>query len=116
MTPRLLVGEREHRLYPLDPQKVDYIESDGNYVSIRTGTTAYISRDTIKRLAAELAVFGFVRIGRSLLVNIRSVAYAQTLGRGRFVFTLCSGACLRSGSGYREAILEALPLTSRRPN
>ena len=73
LTPRLLVGEREHRLYPLDPQKIDYIESDGNYVSFRSGTTAYISRDTIKRLAAELAQLGFVRIGRSLLVNVRAV-------------------------------------------
>ena len=116
MSPRLLVGERDHRLYPLDPQKIDYIESDGNYVSIRSGATAYISRNTIKHLAAELAQFGFVRIGRSLLVNIRAVAYAQTIGRGRFAFTLSSGACLRSGSGYRDAILEALPLTSRRPN
>ena len=114
MTPRLLVGEREHRLYPLDPQKIDYFESDGNYVSIRSGTTAYISRDTIKRLASELAQLGFVRIRRSLLVNIRAVAYAQTIGHGRFAFTLSSGACLHSGPTYRDAILQALPLTNRR--
>ncbi len=114
MTPRLLVGEREHRLYPLDPQKIDYIESDGNYVSFRSGNTAYISRDTIKRLAAELEQLGFVRIGRSLLVNVRAVVYAQTIGRGRFAFTLGSGACLHSGAAYRHAILEALPLANRR--
>lgn len=114
MTPRLLVGERENRLYPLDPQKIDYIESDGNYVSLRAGDAAYISRDSIKRLAVELAHVGFVRIGRSLLVNIRAVAYAQTAGRGRFAFTLNSGACLHSSATYRDAILEALPLASRR--
>ena len=106
----LLVGERERRLYPLDPQKIDYIESDGNYVSIRSGSAAYISRDTIKRLAGELAPLGFIRIERSLLVNIRSVLYAETVGRGRFAFTLSSGACLQSSSSYREAILQALPL------
>jgi two-component system, LytTR family, response regulator len=106
----LLVGERERRLYPLDPQKIDYIESDGNYVSIRSGNAAYISRDTIKRLADELAPLGFIRIERSLLVNIRSVLYAETVGRGRFAFTLSSGACLQSSSSYREAILQALPL------
>ena len=108
--PTLLVGEREHRLYPLDPQKIDYIESDGNYVSIRSGNVAYISRDTIKRLADELAPLGFIRIERSLLVNIRSVLYAETVGRGRFAFTLSSGACLQSSSSYRESILQALPL------
>ena len=49
--PTLLIGERERRLYPLDPDKIDFIESDGNYVSIRSGNTTYISRDSIKRLA-----------------------------------------------------------------
>jgi two-component system LytT family response regulator len=110
--PTLLVGERERRLYPLDAEKVDYIESDGNYVSIRSGNAAYISRDTIKRLAAELAHLGFIRIERSLLVNIRSVLYAETVGRGRFAFTLSSGACLQSSSSYRDVILQALPLAS----
>jgi two-component system LytT family response regulator len=108
----MLIGEREHRLYPLDPEKIDYIEADGNYVSIRSGNTTYISRDSIKRLAGELASHGFVRIGRSLLVNIRAVLYAETAGRGRFTFTLSSGACLQSSTGYRDGILQALPLAS----
>ena len=110
--PTLLVGERERRLYPLDAEKVDYIESDGNYVSIRSGNAAYISRDTIKRLAAELAHLGFIRIERSLLVNIRSVLYAETVGRGRFAFTLTCGACVQSSASYRGAILQALPLAA----
>jgi DNA-binding LytR/AlgR family response regulator len=108
----LLIGERERRLYPLDPEKIEYIESDGNYVSIRSGNTAYISRDSIKRLAAELAHLGFVRIERSLLVNIRAVLYAESVGRGRFAFTLSSGACVQPSASYRESILRALPLAS----
>src|ERR1700722_4517424 len=32
--PKLLVGERQHRLYPLDIEKIDYIEADGNYVTL----------------------------------------------------------------------------------
>jgi DNA-binding LytR/AlgR family response regulator len=111
-TPRLLIGEREHRLYPLDPQKIDYIQSDGNYVSIRVNNTAYISRDSIKRLEVALAQFGFIRIERSLLVNIRAVLYAETAGRGRFAFTLASGARVQSSASYRDAILKALPLAS----
>jgi DNA-binding LytR/AlgR family response regulator len=110
--PTLLIGEREHRLYPLDPEKIDYIESDGNYVSIRSGNTTYISRDSIKRLSGELAHLGFIRIERSLLVNIRAVLYAEATGRGRFAFTLSSGACLQSSASYRDAILRALPLAS----
>jgi DNA-binding LytR/AlgR family response regulator len=112
MTPTLLVGEREHRLYPLDPEKIDFIESDGNYVSIRSGNAAYVRRDSIKRLAVELAHLGFIRIERSLLVNIRAVLYAETAGRGRFAFTLVCGACVHSSATYRDAILRAVPLAA----
>lgn len=107
---RFLVGERQHRLYPLEVEKIDYIEAHGNYVTIRSGTCDYIRRDSIKRLAAYLAERGFMRIERSLLLNVRAVAYAQVASHGTFAFTLFSGACIQSSTSYREAILDVLPL------
>jgi two-component system LytT family response regulator len=107
---RFLVGERQHRLYPLEMEKIDYIEAQGNYVTIRSGPSDYIRRDSIKRLATYLADWGFMRIERSLLLNVRSVAYAQAADHGTFVFTLSSGACFQSSTSYREAILDVLPL------
>jgi DNA-binding LytR/AlgR family response regulator len=107
--PKILVGERQHRLYPLNIEKIDYIEADGNYVTIRAGNTNYISRDTIKRLTADLAAFGFMRIERSILLNIRAVEFAEPLGRGTLAFTLSSGTCLHSSKTYRNAISSILP-------
>jgi two-component system, LytTR family, response regulator len=107
--PKILVGERQHRLYPLNIEKIDYIEADGNYVTIRTGNTEYISRDTIKRLTADLAAFGFVRIDRSILLNIRAIEFAEPVGHGTLAFTLSSGTCLHSSKMYRNAILSILP-------
>ena len=105
----LLIGERLHRLYPLDIERIDYIEADGNYVTIRVGDHEYISRNSIKRLAAELAEFDFVRIDRSILLNIRAVHFAEPIGHGMLSFTLTSGACLHSSRNYREDILRVLP-------
>jgi DNA-binding LytR/AlgR family response regulator len=107
--PKILVGERQHRLYPLDIEKIDYIEADGNYVTIRVGDAEYISRDSIKRLTADLAAFGFVRIDRSILLNIRAVEFAEPVGHGTLAFTLTSGTCLYSSKTYRDAILRLLP-------
>jgi two-component system LytT family response regulator len=107
--PKLLVGERQHRLYPLDVEKIDYVEADGNYVTIRVGDAEYISRDSIKRLAADLADFGFVRIDRSILLNIRAVQFAEPTGHGTLAFRLSSGACLHSSKTYRETIVRLLP-------
>ncbi|HEX4242396.1 MAG TPA: LytTR family DNA-binding domain-containing protein [Steroidobacteraceae bacterium] len=107
--PKILVGERQHRLYPLDVEKIDYIEADGNYVTIRAGNAEYISRDSIKRLTEDLAAFGFVRIDRSILLNIRAVEFAEPVGRGTLAFTLSCGRCLHSSKTYRDAILSILP-------
>ena len=108
--PRVLVGEREHRMYVLKPERIEFIESHGNYVKLHAGNAEYISRDSVKRLADELAGNGFVRIERSLLVNVRSILYAQRVGRGTYAFTLTSGSCLYSGATFREDILRVLPL------
>lgn len=108
--PRFLVGERLRRLYPLDPRSIEYIEADGNYVTLRAGKQEYLSRDSIKRLAVQLADLGFIRIERSLLVNANAVAYAEVARHGTFVFTLNSGACLHSSAAYRESILRVIPL------
>jgi two-component system, LytTR family, response regulator len=108
--PRFLVGERQRKLYPLDPKAIDYIEADGNYVTLRVGKMEYLSRDSIKRLSTQLAELGFIRIARSLLVNAAAVSYAELAGHGTFALTLTSGVCLHSTSAYRDSILRIIPL------
>jgi two-component system LytT family response regulator len=108
--PRFLVGERQRKLYPLDPKSIDYIEADGNYVTLRVGKVEYLSRDSIKRLSIELAELGFIRIARSLLVNAAAVSYAEVAGHGTFALTLNSAVCLRSSAAYRDSILRIIPL------
>jgi two-component system LytT family response regulator len=106
--PRRLLGEKAHRLYFIETERVDYIEADGNYVKIHVGENSYISRNTVKHLAETLAPAGFVRIERSLLVNLRHVAFAERVGHGAFALTLNSGQRLLSTPTYRKGILEAL--------
>ena len=112
-----LVGERGHRLYPLDPLEIDYVRSAGNYVTHHRAGLEYIARDSIKRLEPLLAPAGFMRIERSLLLNVRAIDYAEPVGRrGSFVFTLTTGVSLHSGEGYRDVILATLPLRRRLPS
>jgi two-component system LytT family response regulator len=99
----------------LDPARIDYIEAAGNYVKYHLKNTQYIARESLKRLDTLLGPAAFVRIERSLLLNIRAIAYAQPFGPGVFAFTLASGTCLYSGHAYRDTILAALPLRRRAP-
>ena len=110
---KLLIGEREHRLYVLAPEKISYIEAHGNYVKFHVGNAEYISYDTIKRLAPFLADAGFVRIERSILINIRAILYAQRAARHTYVFTLVCGATVHSGPAYLNDMLRILPFEPR---
>jgi two-component system LytT family response regulator len=111
--PYILIAERERRLYPVQPQRIDYVESAGNYVRFHVDELEYIARESIKRLEVVLGHAGFVRIERKLLLNILAISFVETVGHGAFAFTLNNGVCLHSGPAYRETILRALPLRRR---
>jgi two-component system, LytTR family, response regulator len=98
-----LVGERTGRFYFLAPSDVDYIAADSNYMYLQIGNDRYINRDSLKRLTPLLEPLGFIRINRSILLNLRRVAYAEREGRGVLAFTLNSGVRLVSSAGYKLA-------------
>jgi two-component system LytT family response regulator len=104
----LLVGERSRAMYILKMEDIDYVQSHGNYVKLHVGQEEYLSRDSIKRLAQVMSLQGFVRVERSLLVNLRAVQHAQRLRRGTYALMLTSGSRLRSGALYRESLLRGL--------
>ena len=112
--PIVLVGEREHRLYVFVPESLEYIEANDNYVTLHSGSAEYISRNSLKNLTTQLTGRGFVRIARSLLLNVRAISYAERAAYGTFAFTLKSGSRLRSGATYRKEILRIIPLARSR--
>jgi len=111
--PFVLIAEREQRLYPVQPRHIDYVESAGNYVKLHVDKCEYIARGSMKKLEATLGRAGFVRIERTLLLNILAISFVETVGHGAFAFTLSNGVRLHSGPAYRETILRALPLRRR---
>jgi two-component system LytT family response regulator len=106
--PQFIAGERERRLYLIDPKTIDYIEAYGNYVRIWSGMYSYISRERIAELSALLSASEFVRIERSKLLNLRAVAYIEKSKPGTFTFTLGTGTRIDSTPTYRDEILRAV--------
>ncbi len=81
---------------------------------IHSGQEPYIARNTVKNLAGLLIPAGFVRIARSLVINLSRVAYAERAGGGAFEFTLRSGERFSSTPSYRRGILEEIHQGRRR--
>jgi DNA-binding LytR/AlgR family response regulator len=104
--PPQIIGETCGRIYFLDAHEVDYLASAGNYVVAHVGANEYLARATLKCMSARLAPLGFVQIERSLLINLRRVAYVERQERGQFCFVMRGGTRLVS-SRERSAELRA---------
>ncbi|MFC4310506.1 LytTR family DNA-binding domain-containing protein [Steroidobacter flavus] len=106
-SPRL-IGERAHRFHFLDTSSIDYLQVDGNYVTIHVGEDRYLTRATLKYLSDVLTPYDFMRIDRSLLINLQQVDYIERLESGRFGFQLHCGRYLVSNRERGGAILRLL--------
>jgi two-component system LytT family response regulator len=105
---RIVIDDEERQARFIDAERIDYVESEANYVALHVDDERYLARKTMKHLAAELGPLGFVRIERSLLINLRRVAFAERVDRGAFEFTLRNGRRLLSSGTYRKGILEEI--------
>jgi two-component system LytT family response regulator len=102
-SPTQLLLEKAQRLHFIDTASVECMESEGNYVIAHTDAERYLARNSLKQLAVTLAPLGFLRIERSLLINLRRVAFVERLDNC-YAFTLRSGRRLVSGITYRKKI------------
>jgi DNA-binding LytR/AlgR family response regulator len=103
-----ITGEKAQRLYFIDVETIYYVESEASCVAVHVDDEKYLARNSLKHLAGVLEPLGFVRIERSVLLNLRKVAFAQRLDRGAFVFVLRNGRRLVSSSRYQKGILEEI--------
>ena len=103
-----LVVKTGGRVFFLTTDEVDWIEAEGNYVSIHAGKKAYLLRETISSLEAQLDPREFVRIHRSAIVNINRIKELQPWSHGEYHVILNDGTQLTLSRSYREKLQAAL--------
>jgi two-component system LytT family response regulator len=104
---RLLVPDGARTLF-LDVEKIEWIEAADYYVSIHAGQKEYLLRESMKELAATLDPKTFVRIHRSIIVNLRCIREVIREGRGEGTAILANGRQLRmSDSGWKAVLASA---------
>ncbi|HEX8476025.1 MAG TPA: LytTR family DNA-binding domain-containing protein [Pyrinomonadaceae bacterium] len=103
-----LVVKTGGRVFFLETEEVDWIEAEGNYVSIHTQAKSHLLRDTISGLEARLDPRKFVRIHRSTIVNIKRIQELQPWTHGDYYVILRNGTRLTASRNYRENLQVAL--------
>ena len=105
--PRLLAEFGGH-LHVLDVAKVEMIEADRNYVTIRVGKDNFHARSTLVQAEIALRSQPMLRISRSCLVNMNYVKEVNRTLRGDFILVLAGGATVTSSEGFRAKVKEYL--------
>jgi two-component system LytT family response regulator len=86
---------------PVD--KLDYVEGQDDYVSLKSQAKSLLKQQTIANLEASLDPARFVRIHRSYIVNLEKVSKIEPYGKDSKVAVLRDGTQLPvSRSGYQR--------------
>lgn len=107
-----LQPEREHisripvrigdRVMFVKANQIDYIESAGNYVVLHAGKENHVVRETMAALEQKLDPKQFLRLSRSVLVNVDQIKELQPLFKGEHAVLLHNGKQLTMTRGLRE--------------
>ena len=83
-------------------EEIDYLESAGNYIVLHTRGGNQVIRETLSSLETRLSPRLFLRISRSILVNLQKVKSLQATPRGEYVVVLHNGQQLLMTRGVKE--------------
>jgi two-component system LytT family response regulator len=85
-------------------EDVLYVQAAENYVQLHLKTSRHLLHVPIATLESSLDPAQFLRIHRSLMVNVRHIQELETGPHGEYIVVLNSGAHLQSSRSYHEKI------------
>lgn len=100
---RLVVQDGDRAFFVRDDE-IDWIEAEGNYVALHVGATKHLHREPLKDLEARLDSSRFLRIHRSIVVNLDRVRELRPWFHGAYVVVLRDGTELTSGRTYSAQV------------
>ncbi len=68
----------------LDLADILAVQAEGNYVSLQHRTNSYLVHEPLSSMVEKLKPYGFIRIHRSVVVNISAVEEIQPLPTGEY--------------------------------
>jgi two-component system LytT family response regulator len=103
-----LVIKSGGRIVFLDDEEVDWIEAAANYVRLHAGSNSYLLRQTMNVLESKLDPERYMRIHRSIIVNIDKIRELKPCNNGEYIVVLRTGKELSLSRSFRDRIQQLL--------
>ena len=101
------------RVMLLKVDDIDFIEADGNYAKLHVGRKAHLLREKMHDLEGRLDPAKFVRIHRSIIVNLERIKEMHPHFNGDYIVVLDDGRQLRLSRTRRENLEAKLRIGHR---
>lgn len=102
---RILV-KSSGKVFFLKFDEIDWVESAGNYVKLHVGSESHLLRETMSEMERKLGNEKFVRIHRTVIVNLDRIKELQPWFNGEYVVILNNGIKLTASRGYKKKLSE----------
>jgi len=96
------------RVIFLSFDEIDWVEAAANYVRLSVGEHSYLLREGIGRIAERLDPAQFVRIHRSIIVNVQRIKALEPVNSGEYIVILKDGKELSCSRGYRTGLQQLI--------
>jgi two-component system, LytTR family, response regulator len=107
-TAERLVVKTRGELQFLNAADVDWIESVAYYACLHVGANTHVLRRTLLELERDLDENQFMRIHRSIIVNLERIHKLELKEGGDYEVVLQSGDRLRLSRRFRKALLDRM--------
>jgi two-component system LytT family response regulator len=94
----------EGRMRFVRPSDIEWLEAENNYVRVHMGRDVHYLRTTLGDLLTRLPADMFLRIHRSVIVNIDWIREIRSAGSTPLTVLLANGTKLAVGRRYRAAV------------
>lgn len=98
------------RILFLDLAEIVAVKAEGNYVSLLHQPNLYLLRETLSSMADKLRPYGFIRIHRSVIVNISAVEEIRPLPTGEYRLRVKGGKEYLVTRSYKKNMREMAQL------
>jgi two-component system LytT family response regulator len=103
-----LAVKSEGRLLFLNVSDIDWIEAAGYYACLHAGADTHILRRSLSELEQDLGTEKFIRIHRSIIVNLDRVQGLELQTGGDYEVVLKSKARLRLSRRFRKRLQDCM--------
>lgn len=99
------------RIIFVNSSEIDWFEAEANYVRLHVGCSSYSIRGTIGETETKLDRERFVRIHRSIIVNVSRITEVRPCNSGEFIVKMAQGKELPASRSYRDNLEPLLART-----